>query len=148
MSESVRIAFSDKSALAGLDALAIGMTAQVRPAAQAGAQVLYEEVLLRVPVSKKPHYLKGGRIVPPGALKSAIYQAFSKDNSAQLLATYHISWNAKKAPHGHLVENGTSRAAATPFLRPAYDAKAGAALEAARDRVVTGGREVIERLQK
>src|SRR5437868_12383349 len=100
-----------------LDALAKGAADQVRPAAQAGAQVLYEEVQLRAPVAKKA-IVRKGKTIQPGALKASIYQVFSKDNSGSGHATYHVSWNAKKAPHGHLVEFGTSRAPAHPFLRP------------------------------
>ena len=67
-----------------------------RPAAQAGAQVLYERV--------KANVAALGR--KTGNLDSAIYQAFSANNSGEGKATYHISWNATKAPHGHLVEWG------------------------------------------
>jgi len=67
-----------------------------RPAAQAGAQVLYDEVKRNVNKIKRK----------TGNLASSIYQAYSKDNSGPGKATYHVSWNAKKAPHGHLVEFG------------------------------------------
>lgn len=67
-----------------------------RPAAQAGAQVLYDQVVRNV---------QGIKAVT-GNLRRSIYQAYSKDNSGEGRAQYHISWNAKKAPHGHLVEWG------------------------------------------
>ena len=67
-----------------------------RPAAQAGAQVLYDAVKNNVAALGKK----------TGNLDRAIYQAFSEDKSGPGKAVYHISWNAKKAPHGHLVENG------------------------------------------
>jgi HK97 gp10 family phage protein len=134
------IKFDADAALAKLDAIGEA-AAEVRPAAQAGAQVLYEEVLARVPVRS-------------GLLKSSIYQVFSKDNSSEARATYHISWNARKAPHGHLVEKGrrdplsmaefgTSRKAARPFLRPAYDAKIQAALKTARDAWIESTRRAL-----
>ncbi len=69
----------------------------VRPAAHKAAELLYREVLRNVehrPTSKT------------GNLRNAIYHAFSEDNSDEHQATYHISWNHKKAPHGHLVEFG------------------------------------------
>lgn len=147
MADSVSIKFSLEDAIKGLDNLAEGMKDEVRPAAQAGAQVLYDEVLRRVPVSKKPRKRKG-RIIQPGALRSSIYQVFSQDNSDEKRSTYHVSWNRRKAPHGHLVEFGTARSAATPFLRPAFDAKRDAALEAARKRFVEGGRKVIAGVKK
>ena len=52
-------------------------------------------------------------------------------------ATYHIAWNHQKAPYGFMVEFGTSRAPAHPFLRPAYTAVATAALRAVRDRMLS-----------
>ena len=131
MVASVSMKFDLTAALAGIDAMGEAAKGEVRPAAQAGAQVLYEEVKARAPVAKRPHKTKSGRIIQPGALRDSIYQVFSKDNSNATEATYHVSWNAKKAPHGHLVEYGTSRAPAHPFLRPAYDARAADALKAA-----------------
>jgi HK97 gp10 family phage protein len=110
-----------------LDKLKASSNAALRPAAQAGAQVLYEEVIERAPQSEKPRRYKG-KVIQPGALKRSIYQVFSVSESSAANAVYHISWNARKAPHGQLIENGTSRSPAYPFLRPAYDAKIGDAL--------------------
>lgn len=70
--------------------------AAARPAAQAAAQVLYDEVL-------KNAQALGQKT---GNLASSIYQVYSKDNSGPGFATYHVSWNHRKAPHGGLVEFG------------------------------------------
>lgn len=70
--------------------------AAARPAAQAAAQVLYDEVKRNVAAIPKK----------TGNLDRSIYQVFSKSLSNPGVATYQISWNRKKAPHGHLVENG------------------------------------------
>lgn len=92
----------------------------VRPAAQAMAQVFYDEV--------KRNVAKLGRVT--GNLESAIYQAFSNDRSGEGRATYHISWNHRKAPHGHLVEFGymqrykmyrDSEGRIRPMVRPGMD---------------------------
>lgn len=120
-SNSVSIQVKDSD----LDALLaeMGEAAQnaVRPASQAGAQVLYEAVLRNVqamPTSKT------------GNLRRAIYQAYSKDNSSEHSATYHVSWRTGRerdengkalpaggpknvAPHGHLVEYGYMQRYAT-----------------------------------
>lgn len=86
--------------LAGLEALfdadAAACEEAARPAAQAGAQVLYEAVQRNVSSIGR----KSGR------LAGAIYQAYSKTNSGEGRATYHVSWNHRKAPHGHLLEFG------------------------------------------
>lgn len=80
----------------GMDELADGAEAAVRPAAQAGAQVFYDLV--------KANVAKVGR--KTGNLAGSIYQVYSRDNSSKAVAQYHVSWNQKKAPHGHLVEFG------------------------------------------
>lgn len=67
-----------------------------RPVAQAGAQVFYDAVRQNVARRRKR----------TGNLLSSIYQVYSLDKSAESRATYHVSWNARKAPHGHLVEFG------------------------------------------
>jgi len=125
--------------LAGLESTIQDMQTKVqdaaRPAAQAAAQVLYDQA--------KQNAAAIGRVT--GKLSAAIYQAYSQDHSRPGVATYHVSWNASKAPHGHLVEFGhiqrykvylgkdgkwhtNKRApiaprhvAARPFLRPAWD---------------------------
>lgn len=143
MADAFSITFDAAGLTAALEQLGDGVKDQVRPAAQAGAQVLYEEVLRRVPVASTARKTKSGRLIAPGALKASIYQVYSRDNSPAGTATYHISWNYRKAPHGHLVEYGTSRAPAHPFLRPSFDAKAQAALEAARAKFAEGAQQVI-----
>lgn len=73
-----------------------GVEHAIRPAAQAGAQVLYD--------AAKANVAAIGRVT--GNLSSAIYQAYDRRVSNQQQAIYQVSWNAKKAPHGQLVENG------------------------------------------
>lgn len=80
----------------GLEEFAAEAELAARPAAQAGAEVLYQVV--------KANVARLGRVT--GNLGSAIYQAYSHDHSTWGKATYHISWNHRKAPHGHLVEFG------------------------------------------
>jgi HK97 gp10 family phage protein len=77
-------------------------------AAMAKAQ--YDEVRLNAEKNKKS-----------GTLYSAVYRVYSPEKSTDDQKTYRISWNKKKAPHGHLIEFGTSRAPAYPFVRPAFD---------------------------
>jgi len=160
VADAFSIKFDATGAFAALDALEAKAKAAVRPAAQAGAQVLYDEVLQRVPVAGTAHVLKSGRVIQPGALKASIYQVYSKSNSnaADGLATYHVSYNAKKAPHGSLVEFGhvmtraaylgkngqwyttkvplaePRRVGAQPYLRPAFDTVISRALQSSKDR--------------
>ena len=111
----------------GLKKKQAAVHAAVRPAAQLAAEHIYFEARLRCPVSAEAHYFYGKNSVKtgvrylfqPGNLRDSIYQVYSKANSTDKRATYHISWNHIKAPYGFMVEYGTSRAPAHPFLRPA-----------------------------
>lgn len=95
----------DTSGLKGyLAALDDGLKEALRPAVQAATQVIYDRVKLNVQSI--------GQV--SGNLNKAIYQAFSPEQSRKgERAEYHVSWNHKKAPHGHLLEYGwTQRYAA------------------------------------
>lgn len=123
----------------------------VRPAAAAGASVLYSEAKERVPVSEKGHWFYGTHskyYFDAGTLKNSIYYTFSKDNSQEGRATYHVAWNHQKAPYGFMVEYGTSRAPAHPFLRPAYDAVNNLALTVAKDKFAELMEAAIKDMQK
>jgi HK97 gp10 family phage protein len=87
------------------------------------AKVTYDEVRLNTEKNKKT-----------GLLQSAIYRVYSPEKSTDDQKTYRVSWNKKKAPHGHLIEFGTSRAPAFPFVRPAFD-HIQAAIDAGRARM-------------
>lgn len=135
MAEAVTVKFDDSEVQAWLSQLGESAKDAVRPASQVGAEVLYREVLARVPVSTEGHWFYGTNqkyYFEAGTLRKSIYQVFSEDNSTGLKATYHVAWNHRKAPYGFMVEFGTSRAKAKPFLRPAYDAKVQASLDAAK----------------
>lgn len=102
-----------------LDALGDDAEASIRPAAQAGAQVLYGRVKTNVS-------MLGRRT---GKLDASIYQAFSASNSGSFKAEYHVSWNHRKAPHGHLVEYGYLQRyryrpdGMGPMVRPGMDGR-------------------------
>lgn len=80
-----------------LDAMGAAAQDAVRPAAQAGIQILYDAIQVNVSAM--------GRVT--GNLGTSIYQYYSQENSVEgVSAEYHASWNHKKAPHGHLLEFG------------------------------------------
>ena len=145
MADAIKVTFDDSKAQAGLDRILQASRDAVRPAAQAGAEDLYFEARLRCPVSAEAHVFYGRQskktgvkyLFQPGNLRDSIYQAFSQDNSKARAegydkATYHIAWNHQKAPYGFMVEYGTSKAAANPFIRPAYEARKDDALQIAK----------------
>lgn len=125
----------DMSALSKrLDGITRAAEKGVRPAAQAGAQVFYDEVKQRVPVSAKPHK-SGKKTYNPGTLRKAIYQAFADKESGDGKAMYRVSFNKTHAFYGRFLEFGTSKMAAKPFIRPAYDAALRKALKAVQERM-------------
>ena len=74
------------------------------------ANVIYEAARDNAQANKKT-----------GLLQDSIYRVYSPEKSSDESKMYRISWNKRKAPHGHLIEFGTSRAPAYPFMRPAFD---------------------------
>lgn len=84
------------------NAIENGFTEQTRPAAQAMAQVFYDDIRSNL----------AGR-QNTGTLYKAIYQFYMDDVSDDTNANYRISWRTAGkglglavAPHGHLVEFG------------------------------------------
>lgn len=130
-----------------LDEIGAGLTNEaVRPAAQAGAQVFYDTVRAKAPVSTFEHSTKGKKqTYQPGNLRNAVYQVFSEKQSSDPYATYEISVNNKKAFYWRFVEFGTKRMRPHPFLRPSYYAAEQQAQKAAVQTYIDKAREVIQR---
>lgn len=108
------------------------LTSLARSMAVAGGSVLRDEAKRQAPVEE-------------GILRDSIYLAFKDGKSNDAQVVYSVTWNSKKAPHGHLLEFGhwqpykvvklpngdwfttTEKlaapkfTAAKPFLRPAFD---------------------------
>lgn len=139
----ISVEFNFSKIAAKLDSITKAAEEGVRPAAQAGAQVFYDEVKQRVPVSAKPHK-SGKKTYNPGTLRKAIYQAFADKESGEGVAKYRISWNKTHAFYGRFVEFGTSKMVAKPFLRPAYDAARAKALEAVQERMAAEVNKAIK----
>jgi HK97 gp10 family phage protein len=144
--------FQASSLMSKVDAYikeALDKTARV--GAQAMAQVVYDAAranLATITAGKPyrdPQYFYGTHKkygpFPQGHLRDSIYQAFSEDKSSNVRKEYHVSWNYgkkkpgnnKAAPYGFMVEFGTSRRGATPFLYPAYAANKGILASVALD---------------
>lgn len=111
-----------------------------RSTALAGAKVLREEAKVRAPKDE-------------GTLRDSIYVAYAESDSTEILKTYTVSWNTKKAPHGHLIEFGHWLVIGAnrirwvqpyPFLRPAYDA----VIMQARDAMIARAKQRMSELLK
>lgn len=151
MADSFNVRFDGRGLHVRLDRIARAVSSAARPAAQAGAQVFYEQVKVNVPVSLHPHYFYGRNsrksgdryYFDPGALRDAIYQVFVPELSGDGYAHYRISWNHLKAPYGHMVEFGTLHADPHPFVRSARGQADDRAKTAMLDRLKQEMKEVL-----
>lgn len=83
------------------------------------ARHVYEEVRLNASGARAPEGKPDSRTK---ALYNAIYRAYIPERSSDAVKVYFVTWRHADAPHGHLVEFGTSRSPAHPFVRPAVAA--------------------------
>lgn len=128
MTKSFTVTFDQAVLDAIVDDKVEKIDAAIRPAAYAGSRILYSQVKRNTPSSSKSHWFYGtsfrisGKkyLFEPGTLFNSIYQVFSRSNSTKGKAEYHIGWNHRKVPYGFMVEYGTKRAPAHPFLNPAW----------------------------
>lgn len=140
-------------ALAGLDRLGAAVTSVSRSMGVAAGSVVRDEAKALAPVKS-------------GKLKAAIYLAYRDAQSTESKVVYSVSWNGRKAPHGHLVEfghwrvnelvqgeDGLWRASRDrlpepkwtpphPFLRPAFEGTRNRLMQVATKR----GRERLQEL--
>jgi len=165
MADPIQAKTDFSSALAGLDRLKGALRESLaRSMGVAGGNVLRDEAKLLAPVGTE----EGGSI-HPGALRDAIYLAHKPVKSTEAQQVYSVTWNAKKAPHGHLLEFGhwqpyvvakikggygggyystkikkeaPTWTPAHPFLRPALDS----AGERAKASMIERGRQRLPEL--
>ena len=92
--------------LAGLDRLAEAKESIARSMGVAMGQEVRDEAKIRAPVLEPGNEGTDNQI--PGVLRDAIYVAYDSRRSILNPNTYRytVSWNSKKAPHGHLAEFG------------------------------------------
>jgi len=136
----------------GLDALGAAAHNVKRSGGNAMAEVFQEEAKVRAPVYKgERKFIKtrtGGYWIRPGQLRDAIYRVYAKGASDDTTAVYEVSWNHGKAPHGYWMENGNSRHAAHPFVRPAFEAMKYPAISAGQQRLQVRFSEELMRIAK
>ena len=100
----------------------------LRPAAYAMANVFYTEMRMRAPVHS-------------GLLRDSIYHWHDDKRSTADRQIYAIGPNKRIAKHWHLIEYGTVKMAAKPYVRPTFDSRAASAVDA-------GKRRLAEKLQE
>lgn len=99
MAEFVGSSFVSGDLLASLARFELAITEKVLfTGAATMARVIYDEVKLNTTAPKLG--------TKTGNLNSAIYWVKSPEESTPVSKVYKISWNKRKAPHGHLIEFG------------------------------------------
>lgn len=131
-----------------LDLLGEAAHSVQRSGGNAMAEVFQDEAQIRAPVFKGAASKVAAGKARPGQLRDAIYRVYSQAASGETIAVYEISWNHKKAPHGYWMENGNSRHAAHPFIRPAYEAVKLNAVSAGQQRMAVRFSEELTKLAK
>lgn len=122
--------------------IASGMTS-------AAAGVIRKEAISLAPESDEPHELDGV-LVQPGNLKKNIVRKKIPKSRTPLTSEHIVTVRGKRkdgyaARYGRFQEFGTVHHAPQPFLRPAFDSKKGAAIEAMKK---TGERRIIAAAKK
>lgn len=140
--------------MAGIEKLAsVVKDSAAKSGAWAAATVLYDEMGVRVPKDQ-------------GKLSDSLYRWHDEAQSADGRQVYAIGVNKRKAPHWHLIEYGHWRhyqtvkiggqwvtlkarpldmpvwVPASPYIRPAFDAKIHTALDAAKQRMAARIKEL------
>ena len=151
----------------GLDQLARAMKElpkrvarnSLRAAVYAGAKLIRDEAKLKAPVAVAP---LGPNQPPPGTLKrSVIMKQIPELSSAErqtfFVTVRHGKKYRKQGKKGQLsqdawywrfVEFGTVKMAARPFLRPAFEGKKRAAVQAIQDRLAQRIERAAQELRK
>lgn len=140
--DSFSISFDTAAIDKWADELQADVQQALRPAAQAGADVLYRQVLANVPVGTKGHWFHGSSYAVngtkywynAGALRRAVYQAHATKASTSMRPVYSVGVNPRKAPYANMVELGTARAAPVKYIGRAR-AQVPAALDAAQAKL-------------
>lgn len=153
---------------AGFDLLNTEMKESLaRRMGAAGARVLRDEAKARAPVSDGEYNPASRGSQQPGTLRNSIYMAYNERLSSSTTHTYSVSWNAKKAWWGKLVEFGyyrrfawgkdaagnwttfksmplanPVRVPAKPFLGSAFDSH----MLIARDAMIAAGKVALAEL--
>lgn len=131
----------------------------LRGAVGAGAAVIRNEARARAPVSTGD--VRAGH-PPPGTLKRAIYQKQIRELSSAVKQTFYVGVRKGKqyrnqgkkgnlsqdAYYAKFVEFGTAKMAARPFMRPAFEAKKGEAVQAIKDYLATRIPEEVDKLRR
>ena len=103
----------------------------LKRAVSAGAEVVRAEAALRAP----RYSGKVGKDHPPaGTLKASIYKAAIPEECTATRETWKVDVR-KRAYYAHMVEFGTVKMAARPFMRPAFDAKQAEVVEVMRTKI-------------
>ena len=125
----------------------------IKRALMAGSKPIMDEMKSGAPVGKgkKAHYSKRtGKLIPArtgGLLRDSIRrERMRKPEMLDAQEAVLIRPNPRKAPHFHLVEFGTVKMAARPFMRNAYDIRQGEAVDKFKKKLNKDLDKIVKKL--
>ena len=104
----------------------------LKRAVSAGAEVVRAEAALRAPVYRGTWSCKDHP--PAGTLKASIYKAAIPEECTATREVWKVDVR-KRAYYAHMVEFGTVKMGARPFMRPAFDSKREEVVEVMRTKI-------------
>lgn len=113
-------------------------------------QVIADAATLLVPVGlgdKNGHHLKDVIGVSAGLNKNQRRKS-KKESAVEMHVGPQYSADIQRARIGHLVEFGTAKSAARPYMRPAFDAKARAAFDIIKDGLSEAVQKAVKRHER
>ena len=118
----------------------------LQSALTSAALPIVAEAKAKVPLAHAAYRLYGGGVANPGWLMDRIVRKKVREggNSAEVIITVT---DRRQSYFWKFIEFGTSKMAAHPFLRPAFEAKATEALERFKARLQAGIAAAVTRLK-
>jgi len=117
-----------------------------------GANVIKKEAILLAPEASEPHVIDGVT-VQPGNLKRNIVSKRVRDQEQQGIYKQIVTVRGKRkhgyaSRYGSMKEFGTSKMAADPYMRPAFEAKRMEAVERIKVRLGKSIENTVRKLNR
>jgi len=118
----------------------------LQSALTSAALPIVTEARTKVPLAHAAYRLYGGGKADPGWLRDRIVRKKVKGggNSAEVIVTIK---DRRQSYFWKFIEFGTSKMAAHPFMRPAFEAKVAEAVDRFADRLKTGIASAVTKLK-
>lgn len=130
--------------------LALEMNTKIaRDATNAAAQVIKKQAIANAPEYFEAHKLEGVVVQPGNLKKNIVVKRVAPGRAAPLTSQHIVTVRGKRkdgyaARYGRLVEFGTVKMSANPYLRSAFEQEKGFAVQAMIDKLKSGIDKAIQ----